>query len=660
MSTDYSIRVPKGTLTMGQLSDYNKSLYITNLSEYYKTEFMVNKHNGKTFEKGKLLNRRVRESIYDFLMETFSKEGKEPRDISSKILAKYDPDEFYDELVQLDGIGPKYAILSTIALTGVAPSIVKNLANDVANAMFVSSDKSTIVSNCVPNLTPCPGFSWSYRDDYSTSLAPDVAENMLQKFSEIVRENSGFREEALPTKEEIMSEVRKQCTLAPGDRIMLKSQKTLEDRLVRLCKATSDVTAYKDEDQYIDMLHEYALDSYQRNSVDMVINGTSKLYTITGKAGVGKSHVITYLYRAYSDRCVLTAYQNSACDVLSRRVGGYQFCGQPIKAIIGLSMKLSNNAKFAEAFRKYAHVIIVDESSQIGTVHLGHIFNILDHAAPDAKLVFVGDVLQTRPVCTYGMPFVHLVRSGLCPTADLAEFHRTNGRGILSLCEQIRAAHNENVYIEPGTEGVELQQIPENDKYIYGMCRSIADEYYDAKDDITKYMVIAETNAECDMINRLVTAIIFHDSVVETGLPRIRKDMVVVSTDNKQSTGWKITNGTRYYIKDIDDEYIYLVDCNNEQMRVPKSVITSNTFKVAYAITVHKSQGSEATNVHYVFHRHRDFSNAFACDKTLKYVAFSRAQESLTLHEIFNPLFDKESDRIVLPLLEQPTYYMSF
>lgn len=665
MSKDNYIRAQKGTLTMGQLIDLEKSLYITDLADFYNVKYEINKHNNRPYEKGMVLNRKVRESTYVFLMDAFSKDGKEPRDITTKILTRYTEDELYDNLVQLEGIGPKNAILATIALTGNSPSIVKHLSNEVADAMFVSSEQTNLVIQSVNNVTPSPEQGWSYRDSYSTTIDCQAAYRMLLDFSAVVREKSGFKDSALPTQEEIMEEVRKR-TVMVGDMVMLKSQYDLEQKLVGLTKIHGCCVKPNSHDEYMDILSTWGMDDYQRKAFDMVICGDDKVSCITGKAGAGKSHVISAIYRAYKGRCVLTAYQNSACDVLSRRVGGYEFCGQPIKAIIGLSMKLTANAKFADEFQKNAHVVVVDESSQIGTAHLHHILNIMNHAAPDAKLVFVGDILQTRPVCTYGLPFVHLVKGGYCKVSDLAEFHRTNGRGILELCERIRSASNQYVDIEPGCEGVELNQIPESEKYMDNMYKDIANAYIDAGDDVGAVMVISEFNNDCDRINRMVTAHIFNEPPVTSGLPMIRKGMFVVSTKNEQSISskaanqWKITNGSRYYVMDFTGDFIVLKDRNGDVQNVPVSKIESKTFKPAYAITVHKSQGSEARNVTYVFRRHRDFSNAFCCDKTLKYVAFSRAQESLTLDEIYNPMVDREYDKIYIPLTEQNTYTMSF
>lgn len=659
MSTDKAIRAHKGTLTMGQLIDYDKSLYITGLGEFYNVEYKVNPHNNKMYEKGMLLNRKVRESIYEFLMETFSKDGKEPRDLFTKICTRFTEDELYDNLSQLDGIGPKTAILATIALTGHSPSIVKHLANEVSDAMFVCYDNTNLVSQ-VTNIA-------AYRDEYSTAISCESAFRMLADFACLVRKQSGFKESALPTVEEIMEEVRQRTILLPGNRVMLRSQYQLEQKLVELTREHNCHVTPNSEDEYMDILTNWGMDDYQRKAFEMVVNGDDKVYCITGKAGTGKTHVISALDRAHKGRCVITAYQNSACDVLSRRVGGYEFCGQPIKAITGLSMKLSCNAKFAAAFKKSAEIIIVDESSQNGTYHLKHILNIVSHAAPNAKLVFFGDVLQTTPVCTYGLPFVHLVNSGLCKVADLAEFHRTNGRGILELCEKIRSASNEYVSIDPGCEGVELNQIPDSPRYMDNMFADIANRYREAGDDVGDIMVISEFNRDCDEINRRVTSILFDEPPVTSGLPAIRKGMFVVSTTNAQSVSakstnqWKITNGSRYYIVDVmGDDYLVLKDRNGDIQYMPKARVERSTFKPAYAITVHKSQGTEAKNVVYVFRRNRNFANAFCCDKTIKYVAFSRAQESLTLNEIYDPAVEREEATLSIPLAERKQYDMSF
>jgi ATP-dependent exoDNAse (exonuclease V) alpha subunit len=134
--------------------------------------------------------------------------------------------------------------------------------------------------------------------------------------------------------------------------------------------------------------------------------------------------------------------------------------------------------------------------------------------------------------------------------------------------------------------------------------------------------------------------------------------MVVRSTVNAAGNMWKVTNGTRYYVNDISLEYIQLKDANGCVQNVPLNKVLKSDFQVAYAITVHKSQGTEARNVRYVFRRNRDFSNAFSTDKTLKYVAFSRAKESITLHEVYSPK-DSANESIILYLNDSKLYDMS-
>ena len=650
---------------MSNLNDSEKSLYITNLADFYEIEYKVNPHNFTRYESGKLLNRAVKASLYDFLMDTLSKDGvTEPNDIGRKVIEKFGVDDFYEKIMSLHAIGTKTAILATIAITGFAPSITKNLADQVCEAIFVASDKTNLVAQ---NLNPV-----MYRggDEYSTALDLDAVNAMVVKFSETVIKECGFKEEKLPTVDELSKDVFKRIVQLGNGKVILDVQYNREQNLKKLC---SETTAADSVESIEDALCEESnganivtagLDTYQYNAVKMVVEGTSKVYTITGKAGTGKSHVISALYRMYYGQCALTAYQNSACDVLSRRVGGYTFANKPIKSLIGLSMTLDANDKFAAEFSS-VKLVIIDESSQIGTRHLEYVLNIINHAHPDAKLVLVGDVLQTRPVLTYGLPFVHLVKNGLCPTADLAQFHRTNGLGILALCEKIRSAtDNSMVTINQGCEGVTLTQGPHTMKYWNEVCTAIADDYGEAGSDISRCMTISENNADCNFINWMVTSKLFSEEMpndfdlIKNKLPTVRKGMVVRSTINAAGDRWKVTNGTRYFVDDIDQDYIRLTDANGGVQEIPLKKVMKTDFQVAYAITVHKSQGSEAKNVRYVFRRNRDFSNAFATDKTLKYVAFSRAQESITLHEVYSPK-DNEFDFIVFFLNESKIYDMS-
>lgn len=659
------VRVERGSVTMSHLKDLTPTLYITGLSDFYETEYKVNQYNNTTYEVGRKLDRRVRESLYKFLMDSFSIDGiTEPRCLSGRVMTKYGPDDFYDQIVDLEGIGPKTAILATIAITGVAPSITKNLSDQVCEAIFVSSDNTNLVAQKTNPLY------YRGQDDYSTALDEGMTRNMIAKFSDIVIKASGFKPDMLPTLEELSAEVCKRVIRLDNGKCILNVQYWREQGLKELCEQSApsgdihDVEdILRDECDGADIVTA-GLDEYQYNAVKMVVETDRKVCTITGKAGTGKSHVISALHRIYEGECALTAYQNSACDVLSRRVGGYSMCHKAIKSLMGLSMTLDANRKFAAEFSN-VKLVIIDEASQIGTRHLEYVLNIVRHAHKDAKLVLVGDILQTRPVKTYGLPFVHLVKNSLCPTADLATFHRTNGLGILALCEKIRAASDgSRVVIDPDSDGVTFTQGPHTARYWNTICSSIADEYIEAGDDITKCMTISENNADCNYINWLVTSKIFDDpmpddiSLVTKHLPTIRRGMIVRSTTNKSDEDWKITNGTRYYVVDIDDLYITLKDANKEIQKIPLKWVSASEFQVAYAITVHKSQGNEAKNVRYVFRRNRDFSNAFATDKTLKYVAFSRAQEAITLHEVYS-INEHETGRIELCLNDSRIYDMS-
>ena len=665
MSSNKFIRAVCGSVTMSQLHDDSSTLYIIGLSDYYDTEYKTNKYNNTQYEVGRRIDRRAKESLYIFLMENFSSDGiTEPKNLSAKVMEKFGPDEFFDKIVELPGIGAKTGILATIAITGISPSITKNLAEQVCEAVFVSNDKNNLVSHSL-NIVKYRG-----DDEYSTALDEKVVMPAITRFSEVVRQECGFRKEKIPSVDEITEKVLARLVRLDNGKVMLREQYNREQALKALCDErveAGDLAAVEEELQSeadgADIVTA-GLDDYQYNAVKMVVESTSKVSVIKGKAGTGKSHLISALFRAYNGQCALTAYQNSACDVLSRRVGGYSMCGTSIKSLISLSMKLDANRKFAAKFRG-VRLVIIDEASQIGTRHLEYVLNIINNASPDAKLVLVGDVLQTRPVCTYGLPFVHLANNGLCPVADLSTFHRTNGLGILQLCEKIRAATDRSkVIVDESYEGVTISQGPHTAKYWNEFCTAIADDYADAGDDITKCITIAETNNYCNYINWLVTSKLFGDELPSdigmmlAKLPSIRKGMVVRSTTNSEGAGWKLTNGTRYFVVDLDESTVTLKNSVGETMRIPLCRISTYDLQVAYAVTVHKSQGDEATNVRYVFPRNTDFSNAFATDKTLKYVALSRAQESITLHEVYR-IDERPTGHVTLYLNDSKHYDMS-
>lgn len=678
-------RVNIGDLTMSNLRESNEgcAIKIVGLSKFYNTTrdpiearnklvvlIKTNEHNGRDYEEGITLNRKICESLYNFFMEQFSKDGKtEPSQLCERVLGAYSVDDFYDAVLELEGVGTKMAIFVTIAITTQPPSVVKHLANEVLEAVFESYSNNSIVVN---SLGGPEKFRKTRGDDTSTMLPISNANELCKKACAEVLKNCSLKAGMLPTYNDLQREVVNRIEFSPDcSYVMSKKQFRLEQELVKLCKLEVDnyvsmeyaEEILKEESDGADVLNA-GLDTYQYNAVKMVCEGKRKVYAITGKAGTGKSHDISALHRIFNGECVLTAYQNSACDVLSRRVGGYMFAGKPIKSIMSLSMTLDVNKKFAAEFSK-VRLVIVDESSQIGTQHLYYVLNIIRHAHKEAKLVFVGDILQLPPVCTYGTPFAHLVIKNMCPVADLAQFHRTNGLGILKFCEQIRNASNNSVVtLNPGTDGVSFEEVP-NDS-LDELINSIAEDYANAGEDVNAMLVVAEDNNMCDYINEQVSKILYPEEEKDnTKAPLILIGKPVVSTVNKASayngsTAWKLSNGSRFIVKTLDDEYIGLIDRFGDYVRIPLKSIDKTTFRVAYAVTVHKSQGTEADSVRYVFKRNCDFANEFSTQKTLKYVAFSRAKKSIVLDEIYNPELQAPTNTLSLYLNDVNYGMMSF
>lgn len=668
---------------MGNLREANEgcTLKIVGLSKFYKVTrdpkaarnnmvvlIKTNEHNGTDYEAGITMNRKVCESLYYFFMEQFSKDGKsEPTSLCEQVLGAYSVDDFYDAVLNLEGIGHKMAIFVTIAVTTKPPSVIKHLASEIVEALFESEQKSNIVVASFGD-----NFKKRRGDDVSTVLPVVKANELCKTACKTAIDSCSLNSSMIPTYQDLMAEVVSRLEISADGRFVIsKKQLRLEQDLVGLCKETVNNSICMDDAE--EMLKEESdgadvlsagLDAYQYNAVKMVCEGDRKVYAVTGKAGTGKSHCISALYRIFNGSCVLTAYQNSACDVLSRRVGSYSFAGKPIKSVMSLSMTLDVNKKFAAEFNQ-VRLVIVDESSQIGTQHLYYVLNILKHAHKDAKLVFVGDILQLPPVCTYGTPFAHLVIKNVCPVADLAQFHRTNGSGILNFCEHIRNASNNSVVtLQPGTDGISLDAVDKDD--IGRMLNDIAEDYKNAGQDVNSMLVIAEDNKMCDLINEQVSKILYPDQERDnTGEPLILVGKPVVSTQNSMSaykgkTAWKISNGSRYIVKSMTEEFIELLDRFGDSIRIPWKSIDRTTFRVAYAVTVHKSQGTEADNVRYVFKRNRDFANEFSTQKTLKYVAFSRAKNTLTLNEIYDNVVDEPSTTMSFYLNDVNYGTMSF
>ena len=342
----------------------------------------------------------------------------------------------------------------------------------------------------------------------------------------------------------------------------------------------------KDEIQaYIDKIKDSTLEQEQIDTLWSL--RTSLPCIITGGAGVGKTTVIQNIIECYSmhykkKNVLLIAPTGKAARRLAEKTK------MPATTIHGALRKVPDddyvfyNSKNLLPYR----LIIVDESSMVDTSLM---YDLLSAVEKSSKIIFVGDHNQLYPV-GYGEPFFDFMKT--LEVYRLTINHRqAEGTDILN-----------GMPLECG-RGVTVRHIS---------FMEIGNLL--TRDEDTQ--IISPYND----LNRQINAF-------------LRKGEEQLNEGDKIMT---IRNTKSYCNGDIGT----VVSANSKGVTIEiegKRIVVKNSHRkditLAYAITVHKMQGSEAKRV-MVFLPENDSM----VDKRLLYTAVTRAREELEVYYYTNPM----------------------
>ncbi|MEN0015361.1 MAG: AAA family ATPase, partial [Solirubrobacteraceae bacterium] len=253
-----------------------------------------------------------------------------------------------------------------------------------------------------------------------------------------------------------------------------------------------------------------------------------------------------------------------------------------------------------------AGLVVIDEASMLSL----DVLEVLLEAIPTgAHLVFVGDVDQLEPVGA-GKPLDDLIESGMCPVARLRTIKRQSQRSMI-----VHAAHAINRGALPEFKLDRLreqiaertgEEPPELDRDVFWIERSgpeaIADEIVDLitkrlptyadVDPIADQQVLAPVYRGPAGVNELGQRI--RDGLLAGAEPLGKTGFVVgeklIATANDYDAG--LVNGQVLRAKRMLGRGSLLVEQEDgEEIDVPRSSL--GTLESAFAMTVHKAQGTE-------------------------------------------------------------------
>ena len=405
------------------------------------------------------------------------------------------------------------------------------------------------------------------------------------------------------------------------------------DQLDKLCERVS----LRDADRFVDML-EIELDityaSMQRKAIlDAMESG---VMVLTGGPGTGKTTVIRALITVFEKmgmRIALSAPTGRAAKRMSEATS------RDAKTVHRLlETEFSGDDK--PSFRRDEHdqldeeVIIVDEASMVDTLLFSALLKAIK---PGARLILVGDADQL-PSVGAGTVLFDIIESGKYPSVALTEIFRQAASSLI-----VRNAHAIN-------RG-EMIDIKTTDSDFFFMRRSGSSEIAETvaslvterlpkkygEDIINNLQVITPTHkgaSGTDNLNILLQARLNPPSKSKTE-KKFRERVFrvgdkVMQTKNNYDAVWEkngvegvgVFNGDIGVIEDIDlkEETITVI---SDDRRIVYDFSQTDELELAYAITIHKSQGSEYGTVVLAL---SDFSPRLLT-RNLLYTAVTRAKD---------------------------------
>ena len=351
---------------------------------------------------------------------------------------------------------------------------------------------------------------------------------------------------------------------------------------------------YVEIESYINSISENGLAKEQLNTLWCLKNSVPCI--ITGKAGTGKTTVIKALIECYSrfysrKNILLVAPTGKAGRRLAEKTG------MPASTIHKALRKSPDDdfIFYSEDNPLPYSLIIVDESSMIDTELM---YDLLSAIQPTSKIVFVGDHNQLYPV-GYGEPFFDFFNT--LEVYTLNNNHRqAEGTDILLNADRVL----NDTAVESG-RGVTVKHISYED--IGNIILTIDD----------KTQVISPYNDLNAQIN----------AFLRKGEDKFNKGDKVMFLKNTK----EYCNGDIGVISKINKEDTITVEVDNREVEVPKGKYED--LILAYSITVHKMQGSEAERVIVFIPEYDTF-----VDKRMLYTAVTRARSQLELYYFNNDI----------------------
>lgn len=365
-------------------------------------------------------------------------------------------------------------------------------------------------------------------------------------------------------------------------------------------------------------MNQIQLDPSQLDAVRFAAG--NRFSIINGGAGCGKTTIIREICEAIQtkgENISLCAFAGKAAARLKEATGKP---ASTIHSMLGFDGAMFNSAPFPEK------TVIVDESSMIDSCLLAEIVR-----RNPKRLILVGDQAQLTPVGA-GQPFHDLIELYPEHVRTLTRCYR-NSEAVFKAASAIRHGEMPLLHDRSESEVWDVYDTGDAEETQTAILKWVEDGVFDFELDI----ILAPKNGERNRENGLFQACSvnrLNEEIVQIVNPRkegdtrrlIPGDRVINSKNNPDKQIWNGTTGTVHAV-DEDGGLWLRLDVPIQSAGLSTDMVhldrdEQKNLSHAYALTVHKSQGSQYRNVCFVcLNRDR-----FNISRSLVYTAVTRTK----------------------------------
>ena len=344
--------------------------------------------------------------------------------------------------------------------------------------------------------------------------------------------------------------------------------------------------SFIDYNQKFQKMMGYSFTEQQVRAISIALK--NRISIISGFGGTGKTSVLKAIVDLSISPVFLLAISGKAKERAKEATGIKET--YTIHGFIKLTCTNKLDTHLAEH-----SLIIIDESSMVDIILINKLLSLLEIKCKSYSLLMVGDTAQLAPV-GMGLFWHKLVQSEKIPKVHLTEVHRTSSDGALHrIAMQIRSGELENLQEWQGeSEGVYTVHCASEKE---SLCKTLQRLKMQLPDSqiITPRMASGYADSGT-YINRYIQDSMNKSEVgISMGSSWISVNDPVIVTKN--SYRHSLFNGNTGFLWDIEydenGDIVGVFEFDKTVHRLRTTDCWTLGIKLAYAISIHKSQGSE-------------------------------------------------------------------